>query len=254
MFMPNCKSIYPTHLIFFMLLMVAAAFAQEANVKLYQSNDGTISGVKINIEPPIPGLTLQYACNVGGREFVVNEGGVCGSTFPQGALRGLAVRLGGSLTNDFTVSYQVTPFGQHSVTGVNGTWTGVQPPGAGGQFFRIENIRVWLTCDACTLYSGEMSTDRGSVIQPNGRTFYYNGGTPLWGFLQGPAGTDFDLYLERWNGAQWVTMASSTGSTPNEKVLYTGALGGYYRWKIVSYNGTGSFNFWFRSPRDVTIN
>ncbi|MEP7340237.1 MAG: hypothetical protein ABI977_21070 [Acidobacteriota bacterium] len=65
--------------------------------------------------------------------------------------------------------------------------------------------------------------------------------------MRGPAGADFDLYLWRWDGAQWVVVASSESETSNEEISYYGAPG-YYTWRIYSYSGNGLYGFWLRQP------
>lgn len=58
--------------------------------------------------------------------------------------------------------------------------------------------------------------------------------------LTGPGGTDFDLYLQKWNGSAWANVASGTGATSTENVSYNGTSG-YYRWRVYSYSGSGNF-------------
>ncbi len=67
------------------------------------------------------------------------------------------------------------------------------------------------------------------------------------GCLTGPAGTDFDLYLQRWSGWTWSTVASGTGSTSTETVTYEGSAG-TYRWRVRSYSGSGAFTLQLSRP------
>jgi aqualysin 1 len=60
------------------------------------------------------------------------------------------------------------------------------------------------------------------------------------GVLSGPAGVDFDLYLQKLNGSTWTTVASGLGSTASETVTYNGTPG-MYRWRVYSYRGSGTF-------------
>ena len=62
----------------------------------------------------------------------------------------------------------------------------------------------------------------------------------LTGCLTGPSGTDFDLYLDRWNGSSWTEVAAGEGATSTENVTYT-ATAGQYRWSVYAYSGSGSF-------------
>ena len=67
------------------------------------------------------------------------------------------------------------------------------------------------------------------------------------GWLQGPSGTDFDLYLYKWNGSSWVVVASGTTASNNETVSYSGTSG-YYEWEVRSYSGSGTYNLWLKHP------
>ncbi|GIF15778.1 M4 family metallopeptidase [Actinoplanes teichomyceticus] len=57
--------------------------------------------------------------------------------------------------------------------------------------------------------------------------------------LAGPSGTDFDLYLDKNVGGRWAVVARSTGETSREALSYTGTAG-TYRYRIVSYSGSGN--------------
>jgi subtilisin family serine protease len=101
-------------------------------------------------------------------------------------------------------------------------------------------------CTGCTQYTGTVSSG-GSSYQPN-NTYYQStvSGTHQ-GWLQGPTGTDFDLYLYKWNGSSWVVVASATTSSNNETVSYSGTAG-YYEWEVRSYSGSGTYNLWLKHP------
>jgi serine protease len=102
-------------------------------------------------------------------------------------------------------------------------------------------------CTGCLEYTGTLSGTGDSDIQPNG-SWYYSGvsGTHR-GWLQGPGGADFDLYLQKWNGFWWSTVARSESVTSQEQIAYTGTAG-YYRWNVSSYSGSGSYSFWLQRP------
>ena len=61
------------------------------------------------------------------------------------------------------------------------------------------------------------------------------------------AGTDFDLYLYKWNGARWVIVAQSDGATAKEEISYTGSAG-YYYWRVTAYSGGGAYTFSYTRP------
>ncbi|GBF05257.1 peptidase S8/S53 subtilisin kexin sedolisin [Deinococcus aerius] len=93
--------------------------------------------------------------------------------------------------------------------------------------------------------SGTTTTYTGSVSQgssswkPSTSGFSYAGGT-LRGSLSGPSGTDFDLYLQKWNGSAWADVAASEGGTSSESINYA-AGSGSYRWEVYAYSGSGSY-------------
>jgi aqualysin 1 len=60
------------------------------------------------------------------------------------------------------------------------------------------------------------------------------------GVLRGPAGADFDLYLQKRNGSTWQNVASGLSYSASEDVSYTGTAGAY-RWRVYAYSGSGSF-------------
>lgn len=97
---------------------------------------------------------------------------------------------------------------------------------------------------ACTSVSASLSGTGANWYQP-----YYNStvsGTHT-GKLTGPSGTDFDLYLQKWNGSTWVSVAAGETSTSTENVTYSGTSG-YYRWRVYSYSGSGSFTLCTTKP------
>jgi hypothetical protein len=101
-------------------------------------------------------------------------------------------------------------------------------------------------CTNCTAYTGSLGGTGSSQYQPNG-TFYFSTAGTHRGWLQGPGGTDFDLYLQRWNGFFWQTVARSESATSVEQIAFTGNTG-YYRWRVYSFSGSGSYTFWLQRP------
>jgi subtilisin family serine protease len=101
-------------------------------------------------------------------------------------------------------------------------------------------------CTGCTQYTGTLSSG-GSSYQPNGTYYYSSVSGAHQGWLQGPTGTDFDLYLYKWNGSSWVVVASGTTASNNETVSYSGTAG-YYEWEVRSYSGSGTYNLWLKHP------
>jgi subtilisin family serine protease len=101
-------------------------------------------------------------------------------------------------------------------------------------------------CTGCTLYTGSV-TSGGSSFQPNNTYYFSSVSGTHQGWLQGPSGTDFDLYLYKWNGSSWVVVASGTTASNNETVSYSGTSG-YYEWEVRSYTGSGAYSLWLKHP------
>lgn len=96
-----------------------------------------------------------------------------------------------------------------------------------------------------TTQTGSITSSGGTHYQP-----YYLTSTAGYqtGHMFGPSGTDYDLYLQKWDGSKWVTVASGTTSSKNEVVQYNGAAA-YYRWYVKSYSGTGSYTLYSNRPK-----
>jgi serine protease len=103
-------------------------------------------------------------------------------------------------------------------------------------------------CTNCEAYSGSLSGTGDWQAQPNGNYYYSSGSGTHRGWLRGPtSGADFDLYLYKWNGFSWAWVARGITSNSSEDVVYSGTAG-YYYWRIVSYSGSGSYDFWMQRP------
>lgn len=87
----------------------------------------------------------------------------------------------------------------------------------------------------------------GSAYQPNGSYYYSAGSGAHLGCLDGPNGTDFDLYLQKWNGWGWSVVAQGITANPDETVSYNGTAG-YYRWRVHAYSGSGSYSLGYTNP------
>ncbi|HEX6369197.1 MAG TPA: S8 family serine peptidase [Longimicrobium sp.] len=102
--------------------------------------------------------------------------------------------------------------------------TGTTPPPGGGSF----------------TYTGSLGGSGVSSFQPGTSGYASSVSGTHSATLTGPSGTDFDLYLQKWNGSSWVDVASSTSASSTENVSYSGTAG-TYRWDVYSYSGSGSF-------------
>lgn len=101
-------------------------------------------------------------------------------------------------------------------------------------------------CSNCTRYTGLLSGTGQAQVQPNGN-YYQSGAGTHRGWLRGPGNADFDLELYRWSGSSWVRVAQATSPNSEEEITYNGTSGFYY-WRILSYSGSGSYEFWLQRP------
>ena len=84
-------------------------------------------------------------------------------------------------------------------------------------------------------------------VQPDGTWYQSTTSGRHSADLCGPAGTDFDLYLQKWNGFSWADVAE--GVTPGnvEAVSYDGTAG-YYRYQVHAYAGSGDYTLGYTNP------
>lgn len=68
-------------------------------------------------------------------------------------------------------------------------------------------------------------------------------------YLIGPWASDYDLYLERFDGTTWVVMAEGTTPGTKESIQYSASLSGQYRWRVHAYAGTGAFTLKTNQPK-----
>lgn len=96
------------------------------------------------------------------------------------------------------------------------------------------------TCSNCVDYTGTLSGKNDRDVQPNGNYYYAAQAGAHNGTLDGPDSVDFDLFLMKWNGNAWATVASSESGSPDETINYSGTAG-YYAWIVQSYAGSGGY-------------
>jgi streptogrisin C len=101
------------------------------------------------------------------------------------------------------------------------------------------------TC--ATVKTGTLGGTDEESIQPDGSYYQSTTAGQHSGCLTGPGNVDFDLYLQKWNGSVWSTVTSGLGSTATENVTYNGTAG-YYRWRVYSYRGAGTYTLKFSRP------
>jgi matrixin len=95
-------------------------------------------------------------------------------------------------------------------------------------------------------YTNYIGSSGVTQYQPCGTYYWGNAGNQI-GSLRGPAGSDFDLYLWKWNGTSWVQVASATSVSSSENINYSGTAA-YYLWGVYSYSGSGPYHFYYDHP------
>jgi len=94
--------------------------------------------------------------------------------------------------------------------------------------------------------AGSLSRTGARQTQPNGR-FYRSGGGQQTACLDGPDSADFDLFLQRFNGQSWQTVARATSSGSDETLTFDGSAG-VYRFRVQSKAGSGDYTLGFSTP------
>jgi serine protease len=104
-------------------------------------------------------------------------------------------------------------------------------------------------CSECEQTSGTLTGTNAQLYTPSSRGFSSDGGE-FRGFLAGPSGSDFDLYLERLGGfifQSWSVVASGETNSSNEAITYNGNSG-TYRWRVKSFSGGGDYILYTDNP------
>jgi streptogrisin C len=181
-------------------------------------------------EGSVSGLTRTNAC--------AEPGDSGGSWLSGQQAQGVTSGGSGNCTSGGTTYFQpvneiLSAYGRTLVTsGGGGTTPPTTPPtGCTGYEFSVTG----------TLSSG------GSAYQPNNSYYYSSASGTHRACLDGPTGTDFDLYLQKWSGSAWTAVAEGTTSAADETVSYSGTAG-YYRWRVHAYSGSGSYGLGYSNP------
>lgn len=103
-------------------------------------------------------------------------------------------------------------------------------------------------CDLAQTFNGSLSRTGATAFKPGSSFKTTTTGTHK-GCLRGPRGADFDLYLDQRVGSLWSPVAqSTTRASSSEDVTYPNAAAGIYRWRIVSFSGSGAYTFSLTKP------
>ncbi|MGR6921871.1 S1 family peptidase [[Actinomadura] parvosata] len=175
-------------------------------------------------EGTVSGLTRTNVCA---------EGGDSGGSFISGdQAQGMTSGGSGNCTSGGTTYFQ--PIGEAlSAGGLTLVTSGTEPPPTGCQGYE-------------ETYTGSLTSNQ-SAYQPNGSYYQATVSGPHTACLDGPNGTDFDLYLQKWNGSSWAVVASATTPDPDETLTYNGTSG-YYRYRVHAYTGSGSYTLGLNRP------
>ncbi|WP_373079090.1 S8 family serine peptidase [Zhongshania sp.] len=240
------------------LLVAQNPSASPASVFASLISDG-VSGKLSGLGTGSPNLLLQVAAGGGGTP----------TDFPPNAAftyscSDLACSFDGTAsTDDNGITQYQWSFGDGAVAsgvsashnyGAAGTYsvTLTVNDGAAQQHSVSQNVVVDLPgsgpCPECEQTSGTLASG-AQAYTPNSSGFSSNGGE-FRGFLQGPSGTDFDLYLEKLGGffvQSWSVVASGETSRSDETINYSGNSG-TYRWRVKSYSGAGEYILYTDKP------
>lgn len=102
-------------------------------------------------------------------------------------------------------------------------------------------------CPGTALTGSFSGSTNQSQIQPNGSYYQTSVSGVQAACLVGPGNADFDLYLDKWDGAKWVQVAKSEGSSSAETINYSGAAG-YYRYRVINAVGSGAYSLTYSRP------
>ncbi|WP_067177804.1 M4 family metallopeptidase [Microtetraspora niveoalba] len=181
-----------------------------------QTTSGTAQGVTLSASGLPTGATASFnPSSVTSGSSSTMTVSTSAST-PSGAYPITVTGAGGSATHTATFTLTVGSGGgtcsgkQHTATGTLSSGSNAYQPGTSG--FQVTTSGTHTAC------------------------------------LDGPNGTDFDLYLQKRNSlGLWSTVASGTSAGPDETLTYNGTSG-YYRYRVYAYSGSGSYTLGYDAP------
>ncbi|HKI06435.1 MAG TPA: matrixin family metalloprotease [Thermoanaerobaculia bacterium] len=103
----------------------------------------------------------------------------------------------------------------------------------------------------CSAYT-EYLTSGSSQVQPCGGSFAMSGSGTIKGWVEGPDGTDFDLFLDKLVNGSWLQVWSATSTSSSDSITYS-ATPGTFRFRVTSYSGSGTYHFWYQRPTFLTF-
>ena len=212
------------------------------NKLLFVPVAGSGGGTPTVDNPPVAAFTVSctnLACNFNGTGST-DDKGIASYSWSFGdstSATGATVSKTYSAAGSYTVTLTVTDTTSQTNTKSQSVTVTAAPTGGN------------TPCADCTTKTGTLANG-GTAYDPASTGFASNGGQ-FKGYLRGPAGTDFDLFLERQTsglfGTSWSIVARAETASTNEDIVYNGAAG-TYRWRIRSYSGSGAYTFYVKNP------
>ncbi|TDC85723.1 S1 family peptidase [Nonomuraea deserti] len=95
-------------------------------------------------------------------------------------------------------------------------------------------------------YTGSLGGNQ-SAYQPDGSYYQATTSGTHAACLDAPDGTDFDVYLQKWNGYSWTVVARGDSPNSDETINYNGTAG-YYRYRVHAYSGSGTYTLGLNRP------
>lgn len=233
---------------------VAVAGSEEAPVGASVCRSGSTTGTRCGViqaknatvnypEGTVTGLTRTNVC--------AEPGDSGGSWMSGDQAQGVTSGGSGNCTSGGTTFFQplneiLQRNGLTLVTTSN-TGAGAAPPAATTPPTTPPEPPATGRCaDQRTVAQGSLPRAGARAAQPNGR-FFRSGGGQQTACLDGPDGADFDLFLQRWTGRGWLTVARADGPGPDE-TLAVDAAAGVYRYGVVAQRGSGAYTLGFSTP------
>lgn len=232
--------------------------AQLRDTLVNDATSGKLSGTGASGSVAASPNLLLYVGNVGGGNPNVDNPPVASFTV---SCNGLSCDVNGNgSTDDHGVSAYSWDFGDSS--GGSGATLNHSYASAGTYSIKLtvtdttsqtnatsKSVTVSTTtapCTDCTKVSGSLAAN-GTAYHTSSAGFSSGGGT-FKGWLRGPNGADYDLYLEkRISSSFWYVVARAEGNSASEDISYNGSSG-TYRWRVRAYSGSGAYDFYYKNP------
>jgi hypothetical protein len=96
--------------------------------------------------------------------------------------------------------------------------------------------------------SGRLAGPGATANYPSPNAFHSAAGGWFYVSTVGPAGSNFNLLLYKWNGSAWVLVSQSAQNGSYDTIMYSGT-GGYYYTAITALSGSGSYTLSYSFPQ-----